>query len=328
MAANGDTPAAVLTRVASLLDKSLLIHMEPGYLEGEAAARVGMLETIRQFALEQLAASGEAEAVRERHAHAMLALTEEAAAAVEGMTQGVWLDRLETEHDNLRAALDWAQGRDPGAAVRLGAALWRFWWIRGHLSEGLGWLERVLSCGDGAPSAARVRALNGAAVLARERGDLVLAEARAAEALTLACASEDLLEGALALNTLGSVAADRGDDQRAEERFAEALALWRTAGDRRGMAAALGSLGHVVWNRGELQRATTFFGEAASLCREIGEATELASNLSNLGLLATVQGDPDRAMPLVEEALELAKTLGDRHGVVHGLLTLTEITIE
>ena len=161
-----------------------------------------MLETIREFGLEQLEASGEDEEVRQRHTEYFLALTQLAAPELNGPQQRLWLDRLEIEHDNLRAVLNWALVRDVETALRLSALLARFWETRGHLSEGSRWLDKALAQGEGAPTAARTTVLNRAAWLAWERGAFLEAVALAEQAQTMAMAQEDKQALAEAATTL------------------------------------------------------------------------------------------------------------------------------
>ena len=176
----------MLERVASLLDKSLLRQTEQ---EGEEP-RFAMLETIREYGLEVLASSGEAEAMHQAHAAYWLALAEQAEPQLTSSQQLTWFERLELEHDNLRAALSWflEQGADEQRSefsLRLSGALSQFWEIRGYVDEGRHWLERVLEISRGMKSSARAKALTGAGGLATLQGDFNLAEERCEEGLTL-----------------------------------------------------------------------------------------------------------------------------------------------
>jgi predicted ATPase len=173
-------PVEALDRLSVLVDKSL-VRPDPGQ-HGEPVFR--LLETLRGFALEQLHACGEYRATADRHAAYYVVLSEAADLQLIGPQQQTWLARLQREHDNLRAALRWAtESGDVTTALRLGGALWRFWWLRGHLHEGLHWLRQALAMPGDAPIAARARALHAAGKLARERGDPTAAEAYCRESL-------------------------------------------------------------------------------------------------------------------------------------------------
>jgi len=239
----------VLEGLASLVDKSLL-RSEQG-----TEPRFTMLETIREYGLEQLASVGEAEALRRRHAAHYLAVAKRAEPALTGAEQGTWLARLEGEHDNLRAALQWS--RDSGESalgLRLAGALWRFWYVRGHLSEGRAWLDGLLALttSDREPDVAAIRAkaLTGAGVLANIQGDYDRATVLCEESLTLYRRLDDTRGPAVALNILGNLAMNQGAYARAVALSEESLALYRTLGDKRGMAVALNNLGVVLLHQG------------------------------------------------------------------------------
>lgn len=188
-AGSGIEEGEVLELLSHLVDKSLVI-VEASREEG-VSLRYRMLEPVRQFGLEQLEESGEAERVQERHSGYYLALAEEAESELRGPEQVVWLERLETEHPNLRAALSWAldrrtaeSGERAELGLRLAATLWRFWDSHGHPSEGRRWLDRGLSESN-APSAARAEALTGIGWIMLFQGDYELAITRLEESLAL-----------------------------------------------------------------------------------------------------------------------------------------------
>lgn len=182
-------PGSVLDRVASLIDRSLLLSIEH---EGEAP-RLLMLQTIREYGLELLSATQEKASVHQAHAHYYLSLAEQATPEYGGPRQALWLDRLEREHDNLRAALEWSleQAETKGdeasgsLALRLGIALRRFWLVHAHVPEGRDFLERALAASVNAPPALRAQALLAAANLVIAMNDYTRAEALAQEALAL-----------------------------------------------------------------------------------------------------------------------------------------------
>jgi predicted ATPase len=197
----------VFDGVASLLNKSLL--QKPP--QGDKEPRLLMLETIREYGLERLASGGEAHATRAAHAAYYLALAEQAEPQLDGHEQLSWVERLEREHDNLRTALSWllepgSAGESKELALRLAAALWRFWLVHGHVSEGRHWLERALDGSEQVGSARRAKALMDAGLLATGQDDFGQAEARCGEALALYRELGDRPGSALCLTTLGYMA--------------------------------------------------------------------------------------------------------------------------
>jgi tetratricopeptide (TPR) repeat protein len=235
------------------------------------------------------------------------------------------LDRLESEHDNLRAALDWLHSQGDGdRALTLAAALWRFWWLRGHLAEGRERLETVLSAGS-VKSTARAAALDGAGVLAETQGDYDRAEALHQESLTLSRDRGDKTGIARALGNLGVVAFDRGDDQAAAL-LEESLALAREIGDQVLIATALNDLGIAARGRGDLDRAEPLYQESLALRRRAGSGSEIARTLNNLGEIAIDRRDFVRAGQLFGESLSLYRDAGDRWGAAGALIGLAWAT--
>lgn len=307
---------SVLDELTALVDHNMLGCAETA--EGER--RFTMLETIREYALERLLAGGEAEAVRRRHATAYLALAEAAEPALTGAEQVVWLARLEAEHDNLRAALGWALERgEVETAWRLGGALWRFWMIRGYLSEGRRWLAAALAEGSDGPAAIRAKALHGAGVLARQQGDLLRAAARYEECLALRRDLGDKRGIAVVLGHLGVLAYDRGDFDRAAALHGESLALRRALEDSWGVALTLNNLGEVTRQRGDEECAVVLYEESLALFRDLGDRYGLAMALMNLGMVVHHRGDFARATALLEESLALWQALGEKGNIAECL---------
>jgi predicted ATPase/DNA-binding CsgD family transcriptional regulator len=316
--AGGDLPIDVLEGLASLVDKSLLRQEEA---EGEPS--FGMLETIREYATERLEAGGDAEMLRRRHAERYLALIERAEPGLTGPQQGAWLERLEREHDNLRAALGWALERDEAElGLRFAGALGRFWEVHGHLSEGQGWLEKALSRWTGAPAAMRGKALNAAGNLAYIRCDYQLAAVLHEESLALQRASGDRWGVAVSLHNLGRVAHYRGDYERAMALYNESLAIRRDLGDKRGIAMSLNSLGVMARNRGDPAAAHSLYEESLALFRELGDRWGVGLLLNNLARAARDLGDWQHTATLCAESLALFRELGDRHGIAWVLSNL------
>jgi len=224
----GDLEA--LDGVESLLEKSLL-RQEEGP-NGEP--RYVMLETVHEYAREKLEQSGEAEVMRGAHAEYFLALAKDAEPALKGPEQLEWLERLEAEHDNLRAALGWAlESKEGELALRLAGTLWWFWFVHGHLRESRAWLEAALAEGAALSSAPKVRAkaLTGAGRLALEVGELERARALLEEGVQLFREAGDEAGLAEALDNLAIAAAFSGELEKAKPLFEESLALYREAGD-------------------------------------------------------------------------------------------------
>ncbi len=300
----------VLEGVTSLMDKSLLrLAEEPEDDGGES--RYLMLETVREFGLEHLEASGEAEAVRERHAAYFVGLVGELAPRLYGEAR--WLDQLASELANARAALAWTLEHETAeAALRLAMGLGWFWYARGDPCEGERWLRAALARSGGV--AARADALVGAAFLATLR-DAAAAVALAEEGLVVARAQGYAFGSARALLALGIAAEWVGDFDRAIALEEEALALLRGIGDPLWTALVLVNLADANLWRGDLARAQVFAEEGLALSRAVGNEFGLALALGPVAVVATERGDLARAARLYEERLSLWMALGDRLGI-------------
>ncbi len=309
--------------LASLVDKSLVVF-------DEADGRYRLLETVRQYARDRLFETGEAETWRDRHLAHFLALGEEAEPQLTGGDQQAWLDRLETEHDNLRAALESSSAScDPEAGLRLAGAIWRFWYVRGHLSEGRGWLGGLLAVdASGQTFAVRAKALTGAGNLATTQSDHAAARAFHEESLALRRTIGDRVGIATSLNNLGNVATKNGDHEGARVLYEESLALRRELGDRWGIAMSLDNLGIVASNQGDCAGARALHEESLALRRELGDRGGIAMTLNNLGSVAIEQGEYAEARALHEESLALRRELGDRWGIAMSLNNLGNVACE
>jgi len=302
----------VLDLLAGLIDKSLL-----ALEERDGRGRYRLLETVRQYGREQLEAAGDAAQARLRHQDWSLALAEAAEQELTGPDQGVWLSRLETEHDNLRAALAWARDTGQSAVgLRLATALWRFWYTHGHLSEGRAWLEELLVAAEpiatALPASVRAAALYGMGVLAWAQGDYDRTTTLCADSLALCRDLGDRRGIACALTTLGNVAISRGDYTRARALHEEGLGHRRALGDTWGMALSLHNLGNVATAQGDYARAAALHEESLALRRGLGDAAGIAASLGSLASVATTQGGYARATALSEEGLAVARELGDK----------------
>ena len=318
------SPSALET-VSALVDNSLLRQVEGA----SGQPRFAMLETIREFGLEQLASSGEEAATRRRHAAWCISIGEAAwADSVARVDTRAMLDRMEVEVDNLRAAIAWLQAHAPHDAVRLAGAISWFCYVRGHLGEGLAWLERSLAQADGAPAADRARALLGVGLLANYLGDARRAASWLEESLAQYRDMGDDWGIAFTLALLGIVAEDTGDYDLAIERFQASCALSRAMNDQPNVAHALLHLGIVNWGRGALLDAESYLQEALLLQRAAGDlAYGGADSLAYLGLLAFDQGDVARSIALQRESLDLHRMIGANEDIAFNLANLAMIAI-
>jgi len=308
----------VLDGVASLLDNSLLQQTE----QAEEEPRFVMLETIREYARECLEASGEREGMRRAHASYYLRLAEAAEPKLASAEREQWVHRLEQEHDNLRAALNWSVERKEAAiAVRLGGALWRFWFLQGHLSEGRQWLEKALAIAGSesggltiqVPAAVRAKALGGAGVLAHYQGDYRQAKLFCEESLALFRALGDKKGMAASLNGLGLIARARNDYAEAQALHEESLAILRALGDTWGIAETLSLLTRVAFFYQEDYTAgKSLHEESLALFRALGDRRGIAQTLGILGYIAFLQEEDATALTSIEESLALYRELGDR----------------
>ena len=314
---------AVLDLLTSLVDKSLVVAEERG-----GATRFRLLETMRAYARERLRESGEEAEWQNRHLGYFVALAEEAEPQLTGADQEAWLERLETEHENLRSALAWssAAGGDGAGGLRLAGALSWFWYVRGYLGEGRGWLSGSLAAAhDGLPAAARAKALHGAGVLASEQGDYPAARALHEESLAIRRVLGDRRGIAASLSNLGVMAQEQSDYAAAQVLRQESLALFRELGDRRGVAALLNNMGVVADEQGDYAAARALHEEALAIRRELGDRLGIAISLNNLGLVAREQGEYAGAHKLHAEALAIRRELGDRRGICASLDGLANV---
>jgi non-specific serine/threonine protein kinase len=297
----------LLDVVDSLLAKNLLRRVPAG--PGEV--RLSMFETIREFGLELLAWGGELEAVRRQHVEYFLTLSESAAAELGGPAARGWLDRLEVEHDNLRAALEWSlanpnQGGE--TALRIAAALGRFWWIRGYFGEGRRWLSRALKGGAGSASAS-LKALHAAGWLAHFQHDSTTARGLLERGLKVAEQLQDRWWRAWVLHALGRVAYFDYDASAAREFAERSLAIATDLCDRWLIAWALHLLGLAAYIAGDYPAASTYYDRCVAIRRELGHLEGITIALHIKGILAERLGDPRAALKLYREALQVAREL-------------------
>ncbi|HEY6042577.1 MAG TPA: hypothetical protein VIX58_10625, partial [Anaerolineae bacterium] len=322
--------ADALDTLARLADKSLVVVEE----RGEATeGRYRLLETIRQYARDKLLESGETPGTRDRHLDFFLHLTEEAEPKLRSAAQLEWLGRLETEHDNLRAALGWAleAGKRDSSLRLAGAAFW-FWNVRGYYSEGQKWLDDALALGERASRrvdptggddsssrtelAQRAKALYGAGLLRYMRvTDLGVARSRMEECLRLWRALEDKWWIAIVLKDLGMMSVMEGDILKARAQFEEGVALAREVEDKWAIAVCLTRLG-VALIRVDFPAARPILEEAIAVSRIVGDKSVLWYALLNLSVVFNFQRDYDAAMKLAEETLPAALEIGNQRDIL------------
>ncbi len=322
----GDLDLDLLDGMASIVDKSLVQQIEPA--KGES--RFGMLETIREYALEKLEASGEEALTKRAHAAYCLVLAEEETTEQSGAEGAEWLERFAFEHDNFRVGLEWlTETGDAEWGLRLGAALFRFWEMCEYLAEGRDRLGKLLRlAGAAGPTKARARVLFAAGVLASEQGDYASADALIGESLDIARQLRDKQGAAVSLNALAVIARGRGDVPVARSRFEESLVLWRELGDQKAVARSLSNLANIVKLQGDNARARSLYAECLSIFRGLGDRTGVAWSMNYQGDVARDQGDSAAARTLYEQGLASFRELGDRWGIAGTLADLGSLARE
>ncbi len=303
---NGVESPDILDLLTQLVDKSLVVvEMK----EGETRYR--LLETVRQYGRDRLLELKESEGIQGRHLDYFLRLAEEVEPKLEGAEQAIWLDRLGAEHDNLREALAWSMQGAPERGVRLAGALGRFWLIRGHFTEGRGWLKEALGRGTGESGALRAKAFNWAGSMAVRQVDYTAARLFHGKSLAIYRELGDKRGIADSLGALGALSMNAADHASACAFFEESLTIYRQLGNKRGIVNTLNSLGHETWHQGDHASARRFLEEAVVLAREYGQRRLDVFALYSLGLVACDQHNYMEAHALYEEGLGRAKELGE-----------------
>jgi len=323
-APEGLAAGEILDLLSRLIGKSLVV----ADTLRESEARYHLLETIRQYAWEKLRLAAEEPARQRRHHDWYLALAEQAEPELEGPQQVVWMDRLEADLDNLRAALDFSDA-EPASRLRWVGALRIFWHLRGYWREGRERLARALaqaSAGD--ETAAHAQALNGAGLLAWDQADYTPAQAFFQQSLALWRKLDDPAGIVSSLNYLGALAWRQGEYGAAHAALEEALALGRAARVERGVALALGLLGVVVREEGDYAAATELLEESIGLARRLGLKWVLADSLDTLGGVCRLQKQYARATALLEESLTISRELGNRWGLSFSLSKLGLVALD
>ncbi|MCH8980226.1 MAG: tetratricopeptide repeat protein [Armatimonadetes bacterium] len=314
----------VIDLLSSLVDKSLVIAEDRG-----GHARYRMLDTVRDYAADRLEQDGDPEAWRDRHLAYFAGLAEQAEPELTGKDQLTWLNRLEAEHDNLRAALDWASAKPDGAeqALRTSGLLWRFWDVHGHHSEGRARLESALERSAG-ETAARALALYGVGMLCWNLSEFGPAVRHLEDSLAIYRDLGDKRGAAAPLNGLGIVEWQQGNYASARRRYEETLALCRGLDNKRGVSIALHNLGLIAREQGDYAAARSLYEECLATDRELGDRRGAANATTNLGIIALEEGDYAGARRLHEESLALYSELGDRRGVAAATTNLGTVDLE
>jgi predicted ATPase len=320
----GDLGLDILDGMASMVDKSLTQQVE----QVDAETRFLMLSTLREYALERLAESDDESATRRAHAAYYLVLAEEGAEDVDAHPE--WLDRFELEHDNFRWALDYLiKTGDAEWGLRLGAALFRFWETREHLTEGRDSITRLLAMeGTAARPKLRARLLFSAAVLAGEQGDYTSAQRLFEESLETCLELNDNRGVAVALNALAVNARDRGELPVASLLFERCVAIWKDLGHSADIGRALSNLANVTKLQGEYARASSLYDECLTMFRKAGDGAGVAWTLNYLGDVAREKADLVAASSFCNQSLAEFRQLRDGWGIASTLSDLASLSCD
>jgi predicted ATPase len=323
--ANPDSELGVdtLDALGSLMDKSLIRRSDP-----DTESRFQMLGTIREFGIDKLAEVGDADLVRRRHALYYLELVTAAESGLTARDQG-WRNRLESEHDNIRAALSWtidARATDIGMGIV--GALWRFWQMRGHLAEGRRWTDEVLGLpGAAARTATRAKALSASGSLAYWLRDTESVLALYRESLEIYREIRDRRGEAEAAYNLGFAHLLEGDVRAAKDLYETAAQMYRSVGDRLRLAQAVMALGMVAYHEGDLEKSDALTEEARAAFLDAGDLWGISMTAGQLGALALRRGEHERARRAITESLELNDKLGNRLGTSVGIQGLAVLAV-
>ena len=315
---------ARLDVLSALVDENLVQRAE----DREGEPRFAMLETMREFAAEQLEASGEAGLVRWRHADHFLALAEEAEPHILGANQTGWLARIRAEHDNFRAALDWALERSENElGLRLIGSLRRAWVALGYVSEARAGLEAALAASDAGSPSVQAKALYGLGRVMLVQGEYGEAIPYLEESAALYGEQADTQGLVYSLADLAWIAADRGERERGMALAAEAVGRARSSGDSVALAAALHSLACAHLDEGDYSRAQEIFADSLALRRRLGDKRNVANSLTFLATTALLEGDYRQARALLEEALSLGRELSNLLVMCAALVNLAVVSL-
>src|SRR5512141_2324321 len=312
-----DSNQSILDALSRLVDKSLLL------VEQQDQPRYRFLEPIRQYASDKLTGTGEANLIQDRHLAYYLRVAEDAEPYLFRAGQQDWKNRLELDHDNLRVALAWSlESNQIEAGLKMAGALAWFWHSKGHLSEGILWLEKLLASGIGTQGKERAKALRASSILSTGTGDYIRARAFAESSVKLYREIGDNRGAGLVLADLGASLHWDGKEEEAIESLEESLRLLRATGERWGTAYALLWLGDTLFRMGDIERAATSWEESLRITQELGDHFVMAWSLGGLADVTRVRGDYKRATGMFKESLSLYQSSGDKHGPPYSLEAL------
>jgi predicted ATPase/DNA-binding CsgD family transcriptional regulator len=319
-AGGGVEDGDILDLLSGLVEKSLVVARGGD----KGGVRYRLLEPLRQYAFQKLEESGETQSTLRVHAGYFLAFAEEAEPQLFGPRDVEWLERLEEEHDNMRATLSWAlEEAQAELGLRLAGALWPFWEARGHYSEGRRWIEEALKKEGPTSGVVRAKALYAVGLIASAQSDMHRAEVAAREGIALSTEVE--IGSSLAASfrrVLGFAAGWRGDYEQAKELAEDSLKLSRQAHDKVGIARALFELANNLTYLGDRERGKELCEEAIALCREVGYASGLGGGLLSLGYILLLEGDYERGAALNDEAVALFRERGYKGNLEYALVNL------
>lgn len=320
-----DLGSDIFEVMSSLLDKSLMQQRQDRNQE----PRFRMLETIREYSLERLQESGEEPATKRAHAAYCLVLAEEGNPDLNDVERAAWLARCDVEHDDFRAALDWLfQSNDLDWAFRLCLALFRYWDMRDHLSEGCDRLANLLQlAGNGYPKE-RAKVSQSLGALSTAQGDFGAAAVFLEQGLSIYRELDDYSGIAVSLNALGVLERDTGDYDKAQDNFEQSLAYWKKSDDRSAIARCLHNIANVSKIRGDYDYARAALFEATQIFQEIGDRRGAAWSLNQQGDVARERGDISGARELYRQALSAFREIGDQWGTARSLADLGSIACE
>jgi predicted ATPase/DNA-binding CsgD family transcriptional regulator len=318
----GDT-GATFDALGELVMNSLLQRSDAA-----DGSRLFMLETVREFALERLEASGEADAARRAHARYFSRFTEEVDPLLWSSASKTLMNTIALEHDNLRTAMEWSLTHEPALALGMAQRLGAFWQKRALWNEGREWLRRVLAATPAEPSTDRANALGRAGALAGDQGDFGEAVKLMTEALEMADVLGDAMIKARAYRGLAIVASHQSNFDHANELFTLALEHFRATNDEAGISRSLNDLGLVAERQGDHERAIALQEESLPIARRVGDDWQVCIVLGNLGGAYYDAGNYERGAALSREALQLSRELDDTFGVAVNLYNLGQFQVE
>jgi predicted ATPase len=296
-----------LDLITALTEKSLLMSRQTK--GGEV--RFWMLQTVRDYALEMLVESGEHEQLRREHADLFLGFVQKASPNLRSFETATWLDRLETDNDNLRAALRWSIINEPQTAAEIAASMSEFWTMHGHIREAEHWLQKILENYHEKETLLRWEILTALGIIKQFRGDLSSALSVHMEALKIARGIDSKTHIGKSLRGIAAVEYIRSDFTAAREHTEEALAICRSIDDQFGAAAALARFGDLALAESDFEEASVRTAEALEIFRKLGYVQGVAAKLSNLGAVELLKGNHERAESILRESLESSLKIGD-----------------